>query len=293
MNIQPLTRELINERFAEVIEATADYEVVYEDILGEGEGGWDANPRYPARKVNCFIWLQLVISEVYGKGVADKTAIMDRIRYFGGHVGFSMRKHYIDQWAALEPAPLVPVDLRLGCETTKRAVRLDPQVLLADRAFPCPLYKMNRVTFEIEYWSQESLLGCVGKLRPGYYVMFAVAADRYIECYPGNGPMGLVHSIILRVDSPGEETGEAPAPSRATVFHASTAAGRVLTASLETYVEKQRRIHLGYALYELDPLWDFRRPVPLDDEARSLLELEARIPEKRQSWGFKDMSGTS
>src|SRR5437016_6253354 len=113
-SIRLLTRELINERFAEVIEATADYEVVYEDILGEGEGGWDSNPRYPARKVNCLVWLQLVISELYGKGLPDKTAIMDRIRYFGGHVGFSMRKHYIDQWVALEPAPLVPVDLRRG-----------------------------------------------------------------------------------------------------------------------------------------------------------------------------------
>src|SRR5690242_469821 len=56
----PLTREALNKRLAQAIEQTKDSEVVYEDILGEGDAHWDPHPRYPQGTVNCIIWITQV-----------------------------------------------------------------------------------------------------------------------------------------------------------------------------------------------------------------------------------------
>jgi hypothetical protein len=282
MQHRALSRDETNERFSETIAATLDCVVVYEDILGEGPGAWDSNRRYPQKVVNCLVWLQLVISEIYGKGLADKTAIMDRIRYYGGHVGFSLRKHYLDQWMAFEPEPLVAVELpRDG--VIARQICLQPQILLEDRGYPCPLYKMSHTVFDFLYLTAQGLLDYVKVLPRGYYVMFAVASDRYIKRYYGNGPMGLVHSIVLHLISaePGAEQG----PSER-VYHASIKAGRVLSTELGVYVRHHEALYLGYVIYELDPAWNFLRPIALDVEMESLLNCEANIKRKRTHQAF-------
>jgi hypothetical protein len=284
--IHRLSRQTINERFADVIRATLDTKVVYEDVLGEGKNGWDSNPRYPHKTVNCLVWLQLVISEIYGKGLLDKTAIMDRLRYYGGHVGFGLRKHYVDQWLAFEPEPLVKIDLKgCGLSTARKSIQLSPQVLVAARHYPCRLYKMEDVAFELEYLKQDALLQCTKTLASGYYIMFAVASDRYLELYPGSGTMGFVHSIILQLDPRPGGTAERPLEN-ARVYHASTKAGGVRSVGLKQYLEGNQSIHLGYVIYELDPNWDFRKPMPLTDEIENLLKCESNTTDKRQNWAF-------
>jgi hypothetical protein len=88
----PLTRDVINERFRIAIANTRHMKVVREDVLGEGAGAWDSDPRYPTNDVNCIVWLQLLISEVYGHGASleEKTRIMDRVRYYKGCVAYGM-----------------------------------------------------------------------------------------------------------------------------------------------------------------------------------------------------------
>jgi len=282
-----ISREILNERFAEAIRATLGLKVVFEDVLGEGESGWDSNPRYPHKAVNCIVWLQLVLSEIYGKRLPDKTVVMDRLRYYGGHVGFSLRKHYVDQWLAFEPEPLLRIDpKRCGVTTARKSIQLSPRILLADRNFPCRLYKMEDVAFDLEYLKNEALLQCTKTLPSGYYVMFAVASDKYLELYPGSGPMGLVHSIILQLDPLPKGGSERPLEN-ARIHHASTRAGGVRSVGLKQYLEWNHAIHLGFVIYELDPNWDFRAPIPMTDEIRQLLKCEAQIIEKRQSWTFK------
>jgi hypothetical protein len=85
----PLTRDVINERFRIAIANTRQMKVVREDVPGEGEGAWDSDPRYPTDHVNCIIWLQLLISEIYGHGASleERTRIMDRVMYYKGCVG--------------------------------------------------------------------------------------------------------------------------------------------------------------------------------------------------------------
>jgi len=282
-----LSRQTLNERFAEVIRATLDAKVVYEDVLGEGTNGWDSNPRYPHKRVNCLVWLQLVISEIYGKGLSDKTVVMDRLRYYGGHVGFALRKHYVDQWLAFEPEPLVRIDLKgCGVSTAQKLIRLSPRVLLEDRNYPCSLYRMEDVTFELEYLKREALLQCTKKLPSGYYLMFAVASDKYLELYPSSGTMGLVHSIILQLDPLPKGATERPLEN-ARIHHASTRAEGVRSVGLRQYLEVHQSMHLGYVIYELDPAWDFQKPMPITDEIQQLLKCEAKIVEKRQNWTFK------
>jgi hypothetical protein len=282
-----LSRQALNERFAEAIRATLDVKVVYEDVLGEGTNGWDSNPRYPHKIVNCLVWLQLVISEIYGKGLSDRTVVMDRLRYYGGHVGFSSRKHYLDQWLAFDPKPLVRIDPKsCGVSTARKLIRLNPQVLLADRNFPCMLYKMEDVDFYLDYLNKEALLQCTKTLPSGYYIMFAVASDLYLELYPASGPMGLVHAIVLQLD-PLSKGAVERSPEDARIYHASTKAGGVRSVGLRNYLEGNQPIHLGYVIYELDPTWNFRAPTPMTDEIRQLLECEAQIVGKRQNWTFK------
>ena len=284
---QGLSRQTLSERYAEAIRATLDVKVVYEDVLGEGKNGWDSNPRYPHKTVNCLVWLQLVISEIYGKGLSDKTVVMDRLRYYGGHVGFSLRKHYVDQWLAFEPEPLVRVELKgSGVSTARKLIQLSPQVLLADRNFPCKLFKMADVTFDLEYLKKEALLQFIKTLPSGYYILFAVASDRYLELYPSSGTMGLVHSIILQLDQLPKGALERPVEN-ARVYHASTKAGGVRSVGLKQYLEQQQSVHLGYVIYELDPDWDFQKPMVMTDEIHQLLKCEAGTIQKRQNWTFK------
>src|SRR5690242_18002575 len=109
-----LTREIINQRFAAAIDNTRNMPVLREDMLGEGEGAWDPDPRYPTETVNCLIWLQLIISEIYGweNDLQTKIQIMDQIRYFAGRPAYGLRKsHFIDHWLLLEPEPLVRIRL--------------------------------------------------------------------------------------------------------------------------------------------------------------------------------------
>jgi hypothetical protein len=45
------------------------------------------------------------------------------------------------------------------------------------------------------------------------------------------------------------------------IFHASTAAKQVREERLTEYVKRMKKsLHKGYALYELDPKWDYQAP---------------------------------
>lgn len=279
---QLLSRGLINQRFTEAINSTSNVKVVYEDVLGEGPDGWDANPRYPQKTVNCLVWPQLLISEIYGKGLSDKVSIMDRIRYYGGHVGFSLRKHYLDQWMAFEPEPLVRVNLKGMAITERKLVQIDPQIFLNYHGFPGRLYKMDLTSFDIDYATGDGLMQCARALRSGYYIMFGVASEAYIGIYgTSSGPMGFVHPMVLKLDPMLHEEQERPLKN-ATIYHASIWTECIHAVSLEPFIERMKKLYLGYAVYELDPHWNFQKSRSFDEEIQELLLFEAQIPGKRQ-----------
>lgn len=283
-----LTREEMDRRFEAAIAGTRHLRVVREDVLGEGEGAWDADPRYPGDAVNCIIWLQLLLSEIYGHGSGpeEKLRILDRIRYFGGLPAYGLRKcHYLDLWLKLEPAPLVRIALDSFGGYARGVVEVDKQKFKAFHNYPCELYYEDLSAFDIEYLTAEGLRACVGGLRPGHYVMFPVASRYYLSLYGGGcGPMGLVHSIVLKVGGACEPAGShAAAGGGAAVYHASTVSGAVTEVGLAEYLREMRNIFSGYTLYRLDPDWDFRAPAAENEMMRRIRECEAALPRNQEN----------
>jgi hypothetical protein len=273
----------MNERFAAAIAESRGMPVLREDMLGEGEGAWDSDPRYPTETVNCLIWLQLVICEVYGRGqsLESKIRIMDRIRYYGGHVAYGLRKcHFLEHGLLLEPEPLVTVRLNRFPGYSRRTVRVDKERFRAYHNYPVRLYREELDTFDIDYITAEGLLKAVEDLTPGFYISFGVAGPYYEKLYgQGQGAMGLVHSLIISIS----DSGDSPRAEQAVVYHASTVLGSVTEVPLTVYVEKMSVLFYGYALFELDPGWDFHTRPEADEEVERILRCEATLPPNEES----------
>lgn len=281
--VSPLTRAEINKRCADSIAATLNLPVIREDMLGEGQGAWDADPRYPTDSVNCMVWLQLIICEVYSQGLVNKIDVMDRIRYYGGHVAYGLRKHFIDHWLSIEPAPLVKVAIGDFVGRREGSVELDYEKFRSSHNYPCRLYREDKRRFEFDYIAAETLLDFIDLLPHGYYFVFAVASDRYLERFGQySGPMGLVHSLIMNVADAQESNGSANQHrNQGTVYHAATALGRIVEIPLPQYIEKMTSLYHGYSLFELDPAWGYSSLVVLNEEAQRIKEHEAKLPRNR------------
>jgi hypothetical protein len=270
----PLDREELERRFTAALEASRGLRVVYQDTLGEGGGHWDSDPRYPKGTVNCITWLYLLLAETYGRMTAEKVAVMDRIRYFDGRVGFGFRKHYTDQWVALDPGPLRPVDLGSCARRRRQDVQLEPARFAASVRYSCPLYHAEAARLAVDYYAAEDLLRCAEDLPAGSYVLFPLANERYLQKYGGfSGPMAQVHAVVLRA------RGQLATGRDLKVAHASIASGKVSESGLGSYVNRMRNLYRGYSLYELDPAWDWRAaPAPLTKEGKAVEACEARLP---------------
>jgi hypothetical protein len=273
-----MTSEEISERLTAAISGSMKMFVVREDVLGEGEGAWDSDPRYPSDTVNCLTWLQFLLSEVYSRGPDDKTAVMDRIRYYGGHIGYGTRKHFLDHWLSIEPAPLKRIDLKNFTGFRRASIQLDFEHFRTFHNYPCRLYRQDLSVLEVDYLTSEGLLECVNTLAPGHYVAFAVAKEKYLLLFgAGSGPMGLVHSLILTIDGQQSPDVSLPQSDRARIYHASTFLGAVIEVPLQSYLAQMVDVFDGFALFELDPSWDASSPVEENDEARSILRCEAAL----------------
>ena len=274
---QELTR-----RVADALARTRGLKVVYQDVLGEGPGSWDPDPRYPAREVNCITWLQLLLAETYGSTPDEKHAILDRIRYFDGRIGFGFRKHFTDQWTAIDPMPLRQVDFR-SCPSgnvQSYKLELDTEMFQKNIKFECPLYHMDRAAVELDLVPPHGLVQCGDRLAEGYYVIFPVASDRYLQKYGGfSGPMAQVHAVLLEVPpaAPAGAPLEARDPGRFKVYHASISRGQVVETELAPYLLHMWNLYRGYVVYELVPGWDWRATPAMNDEAKAVAECESKL----------------
>jgi hypothetical protein len=275
-------QEELTRRMKDALERTKTYKVVYQDVLGEGPESWDSDPRYPTDSVNCIIWFQLLLAEAYGQTPAEKQTVMDRIRYFDGHPGFGFRKHYTDQWTALDPGPLQNVSLS-SCPYKDQQpyhLELKPFYFTENIHFPCPLYHSDKTSVDLTLESGPGVVQCGNTLAPGYYALFPVANDRYLAKYAGySGPMAQVHFVLLEVPpkpAPGAPEVERD-PAKFRVWHASTGRGKVVETELGSYVLHMWELYRGYVIYKLDPSWDWRTAPPLDEEGKAMAACEAKV----------------
>jgi len=267
--------EEVNQRFGQALERNIALPVVYQDVLGEGPGSWDPDPRYPAGSVNCITWLYLLLGETYADQPADRKRIMDRIRYFDGHVGFGFRKHFTDQWMGLDPEPLSKVDLSRCADVKVHHVVLDPQKFAANIGYSCPLYHKDKRTFDINHVNGHGLLKCAGTWRSGYYIVFPLASKKYLDRYgTKSGPMAQVHAVIVRVPPSDSKKSNA---ADFKIYHASIGKGHVVETDLESYLFNMSELFRGYAVYQLDPNWNWKSVRPLDDEGKALQACESKL----------------
>lgn len=278
-----LTPAEINRRFAVSIAKSRTLLVVLQDVLGEGEGAWDADPRYPTDTVYCTAWLQMVISEIYGETQEERYRVMDLLRYYGGHVAYGLRKHFLDHVIAVEPEPFHQIKMEQLSGLRRKTIKLEIERFKTFHKYSCPLYKEEIDTIDIEFMTAEGLVACVNTLPAGYYVCFPVASELYLSMYARNcGPMGFVHSAILEVkESPANPL--RPQSEDADIHHASTVLGAVTTVPMPVYLEKMSRVFEGYGLFRLNPSWDFSRPMPEEEIMRKIRHCESGLPKNEDT----------
>ncbi len=219
------------------------FSVEYSSHLGEGEGFWDSASREVAGTVNCMTWLQWVLARAYAPSEDELGVYLDAIRYFEGTVSFANRKHYIDRWMVLEPAPLQKLQLA-SCEADSSAdVQLEIERFRSNHSYSCNLYREEVDLVKVDFLTPERMNNCVNSLPDGYYVVFFIGNEKYMKRWGKHGMMGQVHSMIL------EKKGDAH------IHHASVDFGKVVSEDWEDLEERLRNVSKGYTIYALDPNW--------------------------------------
>ena len=254
----PLQGHELTLRLASSIEQTRDLQVVYTDPLGEGPFHFDPDPLLPSDRIDCMTWLQWVLALAYAGPDGDPAPWLQALRYYRSTIGFDTRKHYVDRWIWLDPGPMRTIDCGTHCQS--ETIELETQRLIETRGAPCPLWRSDVSSVEIQSVPQAKLTEVVADLQPGFYVLFGVASERYLDLYGSSGPMAQVHPALLEVG-----LGEA------SVSHASTALDQVATVPLSEWMSAVQNLHRATTLYALDPAW-----WPAAD--KRFIDHEARCP---------------
>lgn len=259
-----VTTPEVNEKLGQAIRENNQMKVLYKDVLGEGAGGWDADPLYPDKTTNCILWLDTLVAEVYGSTPGERTQIMNRLRYYGGKIGFGMRKHFSDQWINFEPGPFVPV-IPPRCEDRMKSkwIELDPSIFLDQVGYSCPLYRMKETRQQVHFLETDDFVNCASDLEPGFYVIMGMASPKYLKRYGStSGPMGYVHSFVLEIRD-----------SKKQILHnASILSGKVKHTRFAKFVRRSKSWYEGFVAFRLDPQWDWRSPVSVEQDFQSEVE---------------------
>ena len=229
---------------------TVGAKAIYSDMLGEGEGHFDSGPRYLPNIYNCTTWFQSVIARAYAlKNPQWSTLqIMDELRYYGGVINFSTRKHFQDHWLKYDSGPMEEV-VDLPCTYQAYTVTLNFEKLKQHYQFNCPLYGEKENNIQDLFIPSDEFKSCLNKIPPNLYIVFPIAGPIYQQKFGDGLSMAKVHGFILDVTlKKGKRTNK--------VTHASITAGKVLTGDAETYLKPlSKNFYWGYTIYKFNPTW--------------------------------------
>jgi hypothetical protein len=257
------------------------YRIVYNDVLGEGDGHFDSDLRYNDVEMNCTTWLKAVLAKTYSASPEDFQNVHDAVSYYHNRIGFSTRMHYTDGWLYVNPGPLQQMDLNFCGDVLNKSVQLNYEKFKKSHGYSCPLYREDMDRFDILYVNHQDTLSCAEKLNEGVYFIFPLAADKYIAAFgQKSGMMGLVHGLILNIDK--DDGNLAPI-----VYHASTSDKHVVRLPLAEYLQsKGASRHAGYTLWQLDPNWlpqDYPLSESEEQNINDLLKCEQNLVSKRKN----------
>jgi hypothetical protein len=272
---------------SEALARNLHWPVIYRDVLGEGSGAWHDAPRYPDVAVNCLTWLQLVLAEAYAARLLRAPLdVLDSLRYYHGVVGFSTRKHYTDQWLFLDPGPIRPL---VGYACTPDAVtvgHLNPRMLTLSRGFDSELLAASLTSLEVPYYTPYRLRQLFAGTPERFAVLFGVPSKAYLERYIDvSGPFTLAHAVLVARVSVGLES---TVLGKWQAYHASTAAGRVVSEPLALFLERCSGNYIGYVACRLDADWaaELTASKELWREMAKLVRAEGKIPRAASGSGI-------
>ena len=153
--------------FARALEAMRDKKVDYRSSLGEGEQAFDPRPRMIQDTINCMTWMQGVIASAYGETPKEVAQYLDSLRYYGDTISFGTRKHYIDRWLALEPAPLLVVQQESCRPNVIGSVALDLQRFKKNHGYREEMFVEDRAQFSLDFLTPERMGSCLSSLPRG------------------------------------------------------------------------------------------------------------------------------
>lgn len=238
------------------LKESQNQKVLYSSHLGEGLESFDPADRFNIEQVNCMTWLQWVLARSYVERPTDLPQYLDGIRYYNAEISFGTRKHYVDRWVLLDPAPLKEIALPVCQGAQSKVIHLDLQYFKDNHHFQCDLYQPQFDTFEISYLSPLEMTACMHQLTDGFYVLFFVGNDQYLKYWGKNGEMGLVHSMILEKN-----------PQGLWVHHASVDKGAVVKEPWQELQSRLANVAQGYRIYGLMDEWSPRSMTKIQDTA--------------------------
>jgi hypothetical protein len=260
-----------------VVRRNLSWDIHYKDAMGEGPGRWHSAPRLPGHVLNCLTWLQVVLAQSYALCWGLRfPMVLDSIRYFHGIVGFSTRKHYVDQWLRLDPGPLRLMVDSPAFHAGTLVSRIEPTSLQRLRGFNGDLYAARFTDLLLPYFTYPSLLKRLAEEKNQHVILFGVPTPEYLACYsPISGPIALGHAILCERDSTEGSGGYWRC------YHASTALGRVVDEELLTFMERCSGNYRGFVACALCAQWRPTRPEPsMQQYLRHLLVMESSLPTK-------------
>lgn len=261
---------LVTKRLRDFIYHSRDrYKIYLKDMLGEGQGHFDSDPRYLPTDMNCTTWIQSALAQSYALGGVYLPKLMNHLRYYYGEIGFSTRSHFLDRWIYLSPNPFRKISTSECTNTKTRTLKLDFNKFKKAKGYECPLFQEEQNEFTVEYMSQKEVFECAQNLEQGVYVLFPISSKAYMRKYGKHtGPMGLVHGLFLDIREGKKRTEH--------IFHASILSGNVEAESLKSYLfSKRGGYYDGFTIWELDPNWNPLQDKPTPDQLKEIQALQA------------------
>ena len=229
------------------IEDSLHFNVVVDDILGD-EDGYDNDPMQVTTHVNCMVWLQWVLARYYtylehGYNInsieTNHAKYLNEIRYFQEPYTFGNRIHYVDRWIFVGENYLVP---NSSCQRSKtKSISLPLKDFFMTKGWDGDIYVPQANTIIFPYSTNAEFLDCVYYHLPdGFYLVFPVANEEYKHRWNISGDIGLVHSMILEVDSVNKK-----------LWHASIDMEKVLAERPEDFVNRISHLIDGYVVVDI------------------------------------------
>jgi len=200
--------------------------------LGEGPSGThDTDPLIDLTRVDCVTYIEQSIALAASDNLEAATALLQKIRYCGGVIGYEERHHFfVSDWLA-QNSWCVDVTRTLGVPVKTLTRTISRKGFFEKVNAPGLGANTPDRQVEIAYIPIEAAIAGIPNLPPRAIITFVGKVDWLFSLHCG---------LYL-------ENGESPG----LLYHASSKSGKAMSMPLEAYCEEQRSRYLGILVHEV------------------------------------------